>query len=157
MSFRSPLTGSYRNSRQKDDERRAPRPSLRHGIAAVVPPAFSGSSSKACRAEFKKERGTFRQSCRSKSVATARTIPLAHICRVGPPGYPSFSPITYLLNYSAGEKSVGSEVIFVSDALKATDVRGFSVHHERGREKPKKRSSPIVRAKKAKGWSAKSK
>jgi DNA adenine methylase len=45
--------------------------------------------------------------------------------------YSSFSPITYLLNYSAGEKSVGSEVIFLSDALRPPDVRGFSVHHVR--------------------------
>ena len=32
--------------------------------------------------------------------------------------YSSFAPITYLLNYSAGQKSMGSEVIFLSDALK---------------------------------------
>src|ERR1035437_9040099 len=63
MSFRSPLTGSYRNSRRKDDGRRTPRPSQRkrrqksrHGIAVVMPPASSGSGSKACRAEFKKTR-----------------------------------------------------------------------------------------------------
>jgi DNA adenine methylase len=45
--------------------------------------------------------------------------------------YSSFAPITYLLNYSAGEKSVGSEVIFLSDALLAPKVQGFSVHHLR--------------------------
>ncbi len=52
--------------------------------------------------------------------------------------YSSFSPITYLLNYSAGEKSVGSEVIFLSDALRAPDVQGFSIHHVRRaiRQKP---------------------
>lgn len=31
--------------------------------------------------------------------------------------YRSFDPIRYALNYSAGEKTIGSEVIFVSDAL----------------------------------------
>lgn len=31
--------------------------------------------------------------------------------------YSSFEPITYSLNYSAGEKSIGTEVIYVSDAL----------------------------------------
>jgi DNA adenine methylase len=45
--------------------------------------------------------------------------------------YSSFSPITYLLNYSAGEKSIGSEVIFLSDALLAPEVCGFSIHHVR--------------------------
>ena len=45
--------------------------------------------------------------------------------------YSAFSPITYLLNYSAGEKSVGTEVIFVSDALSTPDVRGFNMHHDR--------------------------
>jgi DNA adenine methylase len=54
--------------------------------------------------------------------------------------YSSFAPITYLLNYSAGEKSVGSEVIFLSDNLTAPEVRGFSVHHVRRRsaERPAK-------------------
>lgn len=47
--------------------------------------------------------------------------------------YSSFAPITYLLNYSAGEKSLGSEVIFLSDTLTAPEVCGFSVHHVRGR------------------------
>lgn len=63
--------------------------------------------------------------------------------------YSSFAPITYLLNYSAGEKSLGSEVIFLSDALKAPSVEGFSVHHVRKRNvrKPKlpstKRTSTV--------------
>ena len=45
--------------------------------------------------------------------------------------YSAFSPITYLLNYSAGEKSVGAEVIFLSDALNIPDIRGFNIHHAR--------------------------
>lgn len=39
--------------------------------------------------------------------------------------YCRFSAVTYSLNYSAGEKKVGSEVIFVSDALTAPEVQGF--------------------------------
>lgn len=45
--------------------------------------------------------------------------------------YSTFSPITYLLKYSAGEKSIGSEVIFLSDALQPPHVEGYSVHHAR--------------------------
>jgi DNA adenine methylase len=64
--------------------------------------------------------------------------------------YSSFSPITYLLNYSAGEKSVGSEVIFLSDALHAPEVQGFSIHHVR-RAAPRKRSKkPVSRPTQAK-------
>jgi DNA adenine methylase len=57
--------------------------------------------------------------------------------------YSSFSPITYLLNYSAGEKSVGSEVVFLSDALHAPEVHGFSIHHVR-RVAPRKRAKKSV-------------
>jgi DNA adenine methylase len=39
--------------------------------------------------------------------------------------YCSFSPITYPLNYSAGSKTVGTEVIFLSDSLIPPDVQGF--------------------------------
>lgn len=39
--------------------------------------------------------------------------------------YDSFSPITYSLNYSAGRKNIGSEVIYLSDAVSMPDVRGF--------------------------------
>lgn len=42
--------------------------------------------------------------------------------------YEPFSPITYFLNYSAGEKSIGMEVIFLSNALKAPQVNGFTAH-----------------------------
>jgi DNA adenine methylase len=66
--------------------------------------------------------------------------------------YSSFSPVTYLLNYSAGEKSVGTEVIFVSDALNVPDVHGFNVHHcrkpkaaESGKARSRTRPSPKVR------------
>jgi DNA adenine methylase len=54
--------------------------------------------------------------------------------------YSSFAPITYLLNYSAGEKSFGSEVIFLSDALTPPPVPGFSIHQTR-RTNVLKRSS----------------
>jgi DNA adenine methylase len=65
--------------------------------------------------------------------------------------YASFSPITYLLNYSAGEKSVGSEVIFVSDVLKAPEVRGFNIHHVRRQTPaPKKRHAVVLTKKKLK-------
>lgn len=39
--------------------------------------------------------------------------------------YSAFSPITYYLNYSAGQKTFGREVIFVSDAIKAPNMQGF--------------------------------
>jgi DNA adenine methylase len=39
--------------------------------------------------------------------------------------YEGFSPITYYLNYSAGQKTFGKEVIFVSDALTAPNMQGF--------------------------------
>lgn len=39
--------------------------------------------------------------------------------------YGTFDPITYSLNYSAGEKTIGTEVIFVSDALIAPMMGGF--------------------------------
>ena len=38
---------------------------------------------------------------------------------------------------------MGSEVIFLSDALKAPDVAGFSIHHVRKRILP--RSKPVQR------------
>ena len=41
--------------------------------------------------------------------------------------YASFAPLAYFPNYSAGEKVVGREVIFLSDALNAPDLRGFEV------------------------------
>ncbi|MBF0268048.1 MAG: DNA adenine methylase [Alphaproteobacteria bacterium] len=40
--------------------------------------------------------------------------------------YRSFTPIVYSLNYSAGEKTIGSEVIFLSDSLSMPEVGGFS-------------------------------
>ena len=39
--------------------------------------------------------------------------------------YASFSPISYNLNYSAGSKTVGTEVIYLSDALTFPEVEGF--------------------------------
>lgn len=39
--------------------------------------------------------------------------------------YSEFSPITYQLNYSAGQKVLGNEVIFLSDKLDAPDFKGF--------------------------------
>lgn len=41
--------------------------------------------------------------------------------------YRSFNPITYSPNYSAGQKTVGSEVIFLSDTLDFPEVRGFAM------------------------------
>jgi DNA adenine methylase len=64
--------------------------------------------------------------------------------------YFSFAPITYLLNYSAGEKSVGSEVIFLSDALRAPDFLGFSVHHVRRPAPRKADKQPVVQPTKKK-------
>jgi DNA adenine methylase len=61
--------------------------------------------------------------------------------------YFDFSPITYLLNYSAGEKSFGAEVIFLSDALSAPDVRGFSIHHVRRKRSVGKTEKSVVRRK----------
>jgi DNA adenine methylase len=62
--------------------------------------------------------------------------------------YSSFDPITYLLNYSAGEKSLGAEVIFLSNGLKAPDVRGYNVHHLRKVRNASKRASISRRKKK---------
>ncbi|WP_051389672.1 DNA adenine methylase [Bradyrhizobium sp. Ec3.3] len=45
--------------------------------------------------------------------------------------YSAFDSITYLLNYSAGEKSEGPEVIFLSDSLIPPTVTGFDVNHAR--------------------------
>ncbi|MEQ1519650.1 MAG: DNA adenine methylase [Aestuariivirga sp.] len=39
--------------------------------------------------------------------------------------YGKFAPVTYSLNYSAGRKIVGTEVIFLSDALSLPIVQGF--------------------------------
>jgi DNA adenine methylase len=39
--------------------------------------------------------------------------------------YDDFNPITYSLNYSAGRKSVGSEVIYLSDSLCPPETEGF--------------------------------
>jgi DNA adenine methylase len=63
--------------------------------------------------------------------------------------YKAFHPITYLLNYSAGEKSVGSEVIFLSDALIAPDVTGFNIHHLRRTLRPTRPQELSKPAKKA--------
>lgn len=41
--------------------------------------------------------------------------------------YAQFSPITYNLNYSAGTKMVGTEVIFVSDSIIPPEIHGFEV------------------------------
>ncbi len=41
--------------------------------------------------------------------------------------YKKFKPITYRLNYSANEKSVGTEVIFLSDALTPPSISGFKI------------------------------
>jgi DNA adenine methylase len=70
--------------------------------------------------------------------------------------YGSFSPISYLLNYSAGEKSLGAEVIFLSDALRAPDVQGFSIHHVR-RAVRQKLTVKVPRAKRQARCSVKNK
>jgi DNA adenine methylase len=41
--------------------------------------------------------------------------------------YSSYEPVTYSLNYSAGSKSVGREVIFASPTIEIPDVEGFQV------------------------------
>lgn len=41
--------------------------------------------------------------------------------------YNAFDPVSYLLNYSAGQKTVGREVIFLSDSLDFPKVPGFAV------------------------------
>jgi DNA adenine methylase len=59
--------------------------------------------------------------------------------------YSSFAPITYLLNYSAGEKSSGPEVMFLSDALSAPPVPGFSIHHTRRDLHPQNKQTKRVK------------
>ena len=39
--------------------------------------------------------------------------------------YSAFRPIPYSLSYSAGEKAIGSEVIFVSDVISPPNIRVF--------------------------------
>lgn len=41
--------------------------------------------------------------------------------------YTGFYPVSYSLNYSAGRKSTGSEVIYFSDSLNAPEVTGFEL------------------------------
>lgn len=41
--------------------------------------------------------------------------------------YDTFSPISYSLNYSVGRKTVGSEVIFLSDSISMPGVQGFHI------------------------------
>lgn len=41
--------------------------------------------------------------------------------------YAKFTPISYFLNYSAGEKGLGREVIYLSDALAPPIVQGFRI------------------------------
>jgi DNA adenine methylase len=64
--------------------------------------------------------------------------------------YSSFTPITRLLNYSAGEKSVGSEVIFLSDTLTAPGVQGYSVNHMRRRPSARPVKARLTPPKKSK-------
>lgn len=67
--------------------------------------------------------------------------------------YSSFDPITYLLNYSAGEKSEGPEVIFLSDSIGPPTIAGFSVHHTRRKIAAKR----LATAKKSSGVKARKK
>ena len=39
--------------------------------------------------------------------------------------YMPLAPISYSLNYSAGRKTVGTEIIFLSDPLETPQVEGF--------------------------------
>jgi DNA adenine methylase len=39
--------------------------------------------------------------------------------------YDLFRPINYNLNYSAGPKTVGTEIMFLSDAMIPPDIAGF--------------------------------
>ncbi|MDC7785089.1 DNA adenine methylase [Rhodoplanes sp. TEM] len=64
--------------------------------------------------------------------------------------YSSFAPITYLLNYSAGEKNTGSEVIFLSDALRPPQVAGFSIGNVRRAIRSKPTRDRDARSTKAK-------
>lgn len=41
--------------------------------------------------------------------------------------YEGFDPITYSLQYSAGQKASGKEVVFLSDTLEMPDFRGFGL------------------------------
>jgi DNA adenine methylase len=41
--------------------------------------------------------------------------------------YTQFTPVTYSLNYSAGQKTLGHEVMFLSDALRLPAVSGYQV------------------------------
>jgi DNA adenine methylase len=41
--------------------------------------------------------------------------------------YKAFEPISYLLNYSAGRKALGREVIFLSDAIELPNINGFAI------------------------------
>jgi hypothetical protein len=91
-------------------------------------------------------RNAFRRNRETRQAVDMQTVHRARL----PVGYSSFSPITYLLNYSAGEKSVGSEVIFLSDALRAPEVRGFSIHHVRRNVPRKTVRKPIVQRVKTK-------
>lgn len=56
---------------------------------------------------------TLSSHCKSKWVVSYDDVPTIRRA------YSTFRPISYSPNYSAGEKTIGREVIFVSDALKA--------------------------------------